>query len=289
MELSKLLFFVSLGLLITASCNNQSMETFDWQGHRGARGERPENTIPAFKYALEQGVKTLEMDVVISADKQVVVSHEPFFNSEICADVPDSLNNIFKLTYAEVKKVDCGTKPNPRFPDQENEPAKKPLLKDVIEQSEAYAQELGRAKPFYNIEIKSRPEWDSIYHPSIDVYADLVVEVIQKAGIEARFTIQSFDDRTLWYLHRRYKDIPLVLLVEDQKSLEEHLVQLNFVPEVYSPYYKLVDANLVEAAHLKGMKVIPWTVNEISDMNEMINAGVDGIITDFPSRSGQFQ
>lgn len=281
----RILAFFALALSVVSGCKNQDMKTFDWQGHRGARGERPENTISAFKYALEQGVKTLELDVVISSDSMVVVSHEPFFNHEICTGFSDSLNNIFKLPYSEIQTVDCGSKKNPRFPDQRNERVSKPLLAEVIKQSESYADQLGRSKPLYNIEIKSRHEWDEIYHPAIDVYAELVLDVIKDAAIDERYTIQSFDNRTLKYLHKAYPYVTLVLLVEDDKSLQQHLDELGFVPEVYSPYYKLVNTELVKEAHREGMKVIPWTVNEKEEMQEMIDAGVDGIITDYPSRS----
>lgn len=275
-----------LGFLLFAflnSCTPTSVKTIDWQGHRGARGEMPENTIPAFMHALSVGVQTLEMDVVISADGLVVVSHEPFFNSEICAEVPDSLNNIYQLSYAEVRQVDCASKQNPRFPNQQNVAASKPLLYEVIEASEAKAKEIGRELPFYNIEIKSRPEWDGVYHPEIGEYSDRVMEVVESSQIGDRYTIQSFDLRTLKYLQKVYPKTKLVLLTEDDTPLEDLLSELEFTPEVYSPYFKLLNSAVVKQAQEKGMKVIPWTVNDTASMKAMIDLGVDGIITDYPS------
>lgn len=275
-----------IGFLLFAllnSCTPTSVKTIDWQGHRGARGEMPENTIPAFLHALSVGVQTLEMDVVISADGLVVVSHEPFFNSEICAEVPDSLNNIYQLSYAGVRQVDCGSKQNSRFPNQQNVAASKPLLQEVIEASETKAKEIGRELPFYNIEIKSRPEWDGVYHPEIGEYADRVMKVIESSQIGDRYTIQSFDLRTLKYLHKVYPKTKLVLLTEDDIPLEDLLGELEFIPEVYSPYFKLLNSAVVKQAQEKGMKVIPWTVNDTTNMKAMIDLGVDGIITDYPT------
>lgn len=275
-----------IGFLLFAllnSCTPTSVKTIDWQGHRGARGEMPENTIPAFLHALSVGVQTLEMDVVISADGLVVASHEPFFDSEICAEVPDSLNNIYQLSYTEVRQVDCGSKQNPRFPNQQNVAASKPLLQEVIEASETKAKEIGRELPFYNIEIKSRPEWDGVYHPEIGEYADRVMEVVESSQIGDRYTIQSFDLRTLKYLHKVYPKTRLVLLTEDYIPFEDLLSELEFIPEVYSPYFKLLNSAVVKQAQEKGMKVIPWTVNDTINMKAMIDLGVDGIITDYPT------
>lgn len=243
----------------------------------------PENTIPAFLHALSAGVQTLEMDVVITADGLVVVSHEPYFNSDICIDIPDSLNNIYKLSYARVSEIDCGSKQNPRFPNQKNEGAVKPLLEEVIEASEAKSRELGRELPFYNIEIKSRPEWDSIYHPEVGEYADRVIKVIEASEIGERYTIQSFDLRALKYLHEFYPNTKLVLLTEEEIPLEKLLKELGFVPEVYSPYYELLNSEIITQAHEKGMKVIPWTVNDTASIKALIELGVDGIITDYPT------
>ncbi len=283
-----------LGLAICA-CNPSQMEeseNFDWEGHRGARGNYPENTTPAFFFALDNGMNTLEMDVVITADSQVVVSHEPFFNEEICAI--DSLNrdslpnNLYKLTYSQISDIDCGSRGNARFPEQTKMSIAKPLLKDVIQAAEEYVTQTQRALPFYNIEIKSQPEWDGEFHPNVEVYADLLMKVVTEAQIEYRLTVQSFDARPLQYVHAKYPDVTLALLVEDSVSAEKHLVQLGFTPNIYSCYYLLVDEAMVKFCKEKGMKLIPWTVNDLKEIKRLKGLGVDGVITDYPALRKEF-
>lgn len=270
---------------------------FDWQGHRGARGVYPENSIPGFLHALDRGVKTLEMDVVITADSQVVASHEPFLSHEICLDqdgesiseAEETEYNIYQLRYEELSRFDCGSKPHPRFPDQQKLPVYKPLLKNVIQEAEQHALETARSLPYYNIEIKSRPQWDGLFHPPVAVYADLVVEAINSAGVTDRASLQSFDKRSLRYLHENWPELTLILLEEDSRQPAEHIRELGFKPAVYSCYYPKVDAALIEYCHQGGMKVIPWTVNETADMERLVKLGVDGIITDYPSRAVRYQ
>lgn len=266
-------------------------EIMDVQGHRGARGLMPENTIPAFIKALELGVKTLEMDAVLSADEQVVVSHDPWINPKICTvvdgeslAVTDTLN-MYRLTFEEIKKYDCGSKGNSDFPNQEKLKTYKPLLKDVIRETEKYSIETGRELPLYNIEIKSRPDWDGKFYDSFQHYTDKVVKVIQEEKIQERTYIQSFDPRVLKYLHRKYPDQKLVMLVEEGLiPADRYLQLLGFYPQVYSPEYTLLNEDEVKRFHQYGMKVVPWTVNKETDMNRMIGFGVDGIITDYPDR-----
>jgi len=259
----------------------------DVQGHRGARGVLPENSIPAFKYALEIGVTTLEMDVVISKDNQVIVSHEPFMSSEICLR-PDgseinkeeaNSHNLYQLSYDDIKNYDCGSKKNHRFADQEKLPVYKPSLRDVV-----FASEKISNKHFYNIEIKSRPEWDSIFHPQVSKYSDLLIEELNSLGILSRTSVQSFDIRTLQYLDKNYPDVSLVYLIQNRDGIEANIDKLGFIPEIYSPYFGLVSQQMRDYCTENKMKLIPWTVNEIEDMEMMIKFSVDGIITDYPLR-----
>lgn len=261
----------------------------DWQGHRGARGDFPENTIPGFIYALDCGMTTLEMDVVISADKQVVVSHEPFFNTEIChfeftyEAGGSSANNMYRFSYDEISKIDCGSKENPNFPNQKKMTVSKPLLKEVIAEAEKHAVKTGRDSPFYNIEIKSTPEWEKHYHPVIEEYSDLLLAACKQGGIMDRLTVQCFDKRPLRYLRSKYPGLSLSLLVEDSISLQEHLELLGFVPTIYSCHYPLVDESVVDFCTEKNMLLIPWTVNEEKDIRALLKLGVDGIISDYPA------
>jgi glycerophosphoryl diester phosphodiesterase len=267
---------------------------FDLQGHRGARGLAPENTLPAFRRALDLGVTTLELDAVISADSQVVVSHEPWMSATICTQPdgtpvpPDSRAqfNLFEMPYARIAQFDCGRRGHSDFPEQEAMPAVKPLLRDVIQMAEAYVDSTGRAPIFYNIETKSQPEGDNTFHPEPDAFAQLLYDVIDQEGITERATIQSFDPRTLRVARDIDPSLSLALLVgRDGGSLVENVDSLGFTPTIYSPNYQLVDAEMVQAAHKRGMELIPWTVNERSDMERLQQLGVDGLITDYPDRA----
>jgi glycerophosphoryl diester phosphodiesterase len=288
---------ICLLALVFFNCTNQKMSSqktmkFDKQGHRGCRGLMPENTVPAMIKALELDVTTLEMDAVITKDRLVVLSHEPFFNHEITTK-PDGtfLNeaeekslNIFAMTYSEVVKYDVGIKPHPRFAEQQKIPAVKPLLSTVIDSAESYCRDHGKPLPFYNIETKTTAATDDIFHPKPELFVDLLMEVVKQKGIEGRVIIQSFDFRTLLYLHKRYPSIKTAMLIEDfdKRTVELQLSDLGFRPSIYSPHFSLATKETIAFCHRKKIDVIPWTVNEVGQMRRLIEAGVDGIITDYP-------
>lgn len=271
-------------------------QNFDIQGHRGCRGLLPENSIEAMKRAIDLGVTTLEMDVVISKDKQVFLSHEPFLSHEICLDknkneiteANERSYNLYQMNYDEIKTCDCGSKIHPRFLDQQKLETYKPLLSDVIYFVEEYISKLQKGdlgkKIYYNIETKSDPKGDGIYHPEPKEFVDLLISVLKNTTISDRVYIQSFDVRTLQYLHQKYPKYKTVLLVENKMSIEENLKTLGFKPNVYSPEFILLDEKKVKLLHKKGIKVIPWTVNKTEDMQKVISYGVDGLITDYPNR-----
>lgn len=286
-------------LLISASCSDRQQTSleFDWQGHRGARGNYPENSIPGFLFAIDQGVKTLELDVVVTADLQVVASHEPFLNHEICLDpsgneIPkDSAHdyNIFQMKYETLKRCDCGKLGHPGFSHQKAVKMSKPLLRDIIASADKHSRETKRPLPHYNIEIKSRPEWDYTFHPPIQEYVDLVIRIVDSMKVAQRVYIQSFDKRSLQHLHNTRPDIPIVLLEEDDHTPQYHLELLGFDPQVYGCYFTKVDKGLVDFCHSRNIKVIPWTVNDPKEIQHLIDLGVDGIITDYPGYISQFK
>src|SRR5690554_6074667 len=252
----------------------------------------PENTMAGFFKALDLGVTTLEMDVVITKDHKVICSHEPWFSHEISLDpdgktfteVEERKHSIYGMSFADTQNFDVGMKSHPRFPDQRNIPATKPLLEDVIQESEKYATDQNRALPFYNIETKCLPETDNIFHPTPNIFSELLLEVIFKTGIADRVIVQSFDIRTLQYLRQKQPLIKLALLVENNFNPRENLIKLGFTPYIYSPDFVLVNDNLIAFCRSKNMKVIPWTVNELDDMKQLISIGVDGLISDFPNK-----
>ena len=266
-------------------------QSFDWQGHRGARGIMPENSLPAFEKALELNVKTLEMDVVISADSLVVVSHDPFFASGFCLDpagnrIPERSReqyNLFQMDYSEIKKYDCGSLGNTRFPDQMKIKVHKPLLTDVFKMAEKYCKDHHRNEIYYNIEIKSQLDWEGTFQPDHTEFCHLVFKTIDAYVPWKRVTIQSFDIRILQYFHKNYPNVRLALLEEFEANAEKSIDALGFEPEIYSPAYRLLRPKTVKWLHDKGIKVIPWTVNSIDEMRALIDMGVDGIITDYPN------
>lgn len=273
------------------------LPTLDLQGHRGARGLMPENTIPAMLKAIDLGVTTLEMDVVISKDHKVVVSHDPYFSDNITT-TPEgthltkkeaSQHLLYQMPYDSIKKYDVGLKLHPDFPRQQKVAVHKPLLSELIDVAESYAAQKGK-KMLYNIEIKSKAGTDNIRHPEPGQFADLLVDVLKEKGMAERTTIQSFDVRALQYVHKQYPDLVLSYLVENSnETLQQQLDKLGFVPQIYSPQYLFVTKELITQCHEKGMKVIPWTPNSIEAINKLISMGVDGIISDYPDLFSQIQ
>ena len=268
-------------------------EAFDKQGHRGCRGLMPENTIPAMINAVGMGVTTLEMDISISKDKKVFLSHEPFFNHEITtkpdggfiAEKDERTFNMYQMNYDDIIKYDVGMKPHPRFPDQQKIKAVKPLLADVFKAVKEYMMTAKRPFPFYNIETKSLPAGDNKYHPLPGEFVELLMKVIKENEMEDYVIIQSFDFRTLQYLHKNYPKIKTAMLVEadNNNSFRKQIKDIGFTPDIYSPDFLLVTPDLIKNCHDLNIKIIPWTVNDKNKLEELKKMGVDGIITDFPN------
>lgn len=278
---------------VSTKPSNMQTKTFDKEGHRGCRGLMPENTLAAMKKAVDLGVTTLEMDAVITKDGEVILSHEPFFNHEITTKSDGSFVkeneekslNIYHMSYADVKTFDVGLKLHPRFPQQQKLAATKPLLSELIDTIKAYCQQKGVALPQFNIETKTQPSTDGIYHPAPAEFVDRLLVVVMEKKMESATIIQSFDFRTLQYLHQHHPHIRTAMLVEDydKRSIDELLNALGFTPTIFSPASVLVTKEVVERCHQKGVKVIPWTVNNVAEMKTLIQLGVDGIISDYPN------
>lgn len=291
-------FFIVIGITMSFSSVSVAqsiidMQQLDKQGHRGCRGLLPENTIPAFLKAIDLGVNTLEMDVVITKDNQVILSHEPFFNHEITtlpngeyvSESNEKTLNIYKMPYSEVMKYDVGLKVHSRFPQQQKMKVYKPLLSTVIDSVEMHAKTNHKQPLFYNIETKIRPQADNIFHPEPKEFVDLMMGVILQKKIEDRVIIQSFDIRSLQYLHQKHPNIKTALLVEafDKKELVKQIEDLGFMPTIYSPAQELVNLKLVQECRVKKIKLIPWTVNDLETIHKFAAMGVDGIISDYPN------
>jgi len=261
------------------------------QGHQGARGIMPENTVRGMLKALDLGVTTLDMDAVITGDGQVILSHEPYFNHEISltpagkaiAFKDEKRYNIFKMNYEEIRKFDVGSKIHPRFPGQQKFKAYKPLLAETIDSVEAYVKQSKLPKPDYNIETSLIRKGDGEFQPEPAVYIELIMAVVKKKKLTKRVIIQSLDIRTLQYLHEKYPEVRTSVMVDEQVNFDENVKLLGFLPTIYSPYSVLVGKGLVDRCHEAGVKIVPWTVNSLKDMKYLIGLGVDGIVTDYPN------
>jgi glycerophosphoryl diester phosphodiesterase len=297
MNRMKKAFVVLLGGLALSAIQPAVAQTpfpaFDTEAHRGGRGLMPENTIPAMKHAIDLRVTTLEMDVLFTKDKKVIVSHDAYIN-HLFSLTPegktftkeDQKNYIiYKMDYSEVKKFDVGSKPHPNFPDQHKMNTYKPLLSELIDSTELYMQQQNVAPMWYNIETKSVEGHDGEWQPAPKAFVKGLMKVLQQKKITQRVVIQSFDKRTLQVLHRSYPYMKTSMLIDDkdQLGLEGNIKALGFTPFVYSPHYKLVDAALVKACKDKGIKLVPWTVNTAEEMARLKALGVDGIISDYPN------
>ena len=276
-------------LLFAAAQIMNAQENIKVHGHRGCRGLLPENTLPAFKKAMEVGVDVLEMDLAVNAEGQLVVSHEPWMNPEICtAPNGDSILNwkehvIYRMSQEEIRAYDCGSKGHPKFREQTPMAVYKPLLSEVVNMvKDSFPR---RAKSVeYNIEIKYVPNWDSLYCPDRETFLSLFIKEVEELGIASQSTLQCFDAEILRMANTRQVSFKLSYLVQNLKSLSRNIDRLGFVPSYYSPYFKMVKRRTVHKARELGVQVVPWTVNEPKDIKKMIKRGVDGIISDYPDR-----
>lgn len=285
---------------------------FDLQGHRGARGLMPENTLPAFSKALSIGVTTLELDVGVTTDGVVVVSHDPSLNPDLTrgADGEWLIDRplIKDLTFSELQAFDVGQlKPGSRiakrFPDQEAvEGTRIPSLEQVFDLVKNSEHQSVR----FNIESKINPlKPENTVDP--DTFARAILSAVENSGLQQQVTIQSFDWRTLQLIQELAPGISTVYLTAQQNWLDNvkseggkasHwtagfvLSDYKSVPamvkaaggHVWSPFYGDLTTSLVTEAQALGLKVIPWTVNDKETMATLIDAGVDGIISDYPDR-----
>lgn len=279
-------------MLLLWGCGAEHMTLPEVHGHRGCRGLMPENTVPAFLKAVELGCTWLEMDVVMTGDGEVLVSHEPWMDHGICRTpqgdsilpVQERTFNIFRMTTAEAQAFDCGTTPQPDFPEQENLPAHKPTLREVVEAVDDLAAEGSVGSISYNIEIKSEPALYGTFQPEPVTFAKAVLAVIEEMNIGDRCILQSFDPAILEAVRELDPSIRLALLVENTDGVEANLKRLSFIPEVYAPALELIDRKAVESVHAADMELVVWTVNGEDAIRNALKLGVDGIISDHPDR-----
>jgi glycerophosphoryl diester phosphodiesterase len=264
-----------LPFLILAALQAAAPSKILVHGHRGARARFPENTLPAFEYAIQQGVDALEMDMAVTKDNVIVISHDPILQGPVCTGAKKSAV-IHELTLAEVRQWDCGAVQNPRFPTQKTVPGTRmPTLDDVF-------QLAGRGKFDYNIETKSFPDQPQ-YTPAPDVFARMVLEKIRHYKLEQRIILQSFDFRTLVAMRKLAPEIRLSALIEKDPRDFTEIVKEAGNAEIISPEFHLVTPAKVAAAHAAGIQVVPWTADTPKDWDMLVQAKVDAIISDDPA------
>ncbi|WP_291015087.1 glycerophosphodiester phosphodiesterase [Hydrogenophaga sp.] len=281
---------------------------FDLQGHRGARGLAPENTLAGFEQALALGVSTLELDVVISADGIPMISHDPMLNPDITRDasgrwLQERNQAIHQLTALELQAWDVG-RINPLsryardFADQVPRDGERiPTLADLFER----VRQLGADRVRFNIETKLRPD-SPVPSATPEAFVRAIVEVVRAHGMERRVNLQSFDWRTLQIAQQLEPEIPTAYLTAqlprfDTVSNGEWTLGLkrdNFesTPDqvasaggkIWSPHHSNLSQTALRRARELRLRVIPWTVNEAADMERLMDWGVDGLITDRPDR-----
>ncbi len=263
---------------------------FEIHAHRGACSFFPENTLPAFLKAVELGVDAIELDLCVSRDRKLVVSHDPFMAPGRCIDpagFPVTAGDrdryrLFGMACADIARFDCG-QVSGDFPRQRRIRAHKPVLEEVFGAVEDRLSEINRPKGVrYNLEVKSWAQGDAILHPEPEEYAGLVCASLERAGVALRVLVQSFDARILREVSRIAPDLALGLLVRGDGDVKDALDRLGFVPDYLNPRYSLVTQELAASLHALGVRVVPWTVNDPAGMRELVGMGVDGIITDVP-------
>lgn len=302
------LWVVVTGALFSREAEASPRADFDVQGHRGARGLEPENTLAGFARALELGVTTLEIDVGVTRDGIVVVAHDSFVNPKLCLTpsgdplVMERGPLLKHLDFREIQAFDCGSlNPDPeRFsePPRVNRPgASMPALRDVIR----LAAKLGDSKVRFNVEVKTNPgNQDSV---GIEPFVAAVLDVLRDERVVERATVQAFDWRVLEQAKRAEPSLhTAALLYEidpkwqagfDAEKLGGVLGLLKAADayvDAFSPHWKLVvpgedfAGSTVSEYQAAGFSVVPWTVNDPAPMRRLIALGVDGIITDYPDR-----
>lgn len=248
-------------------------------GHRGSRGTHPENTLPAFEEAISAGAEVLELDMHLTLDDVVVVSHDPTLTGKMCKDPKGrplkKPLQIRKTKLKDLKKYDCGSIRNEKFPEQTLVP-KTPIatLDEVLTL---------RAQKGPKIELNIETKMDGENIPAPDLFVSKVLEVLRKFGAVEAAILQSFDFRTLEAAKKLEPKLRLSCLFDEkEKDVCNRTAQIG--AQFVSPHFSLVNSEEVKVCHSKGLKIVPWTLNEESQWTAAISAGVDGIITDYPRK-----
>lgn len=297
---------------------------FNLQGHRGARGLKPENTLPSFEAALDAGVSSIETDVHLTRDGVPVLCHDPILNDTVSAflrDDVEALVPVSRMTLEQVRQVVVARNPDPgRFPDQDStvtpmadyfaithslHPYATPTLADLFAFIEFYAEsplghewvdarqrEVAR-KLRFDLELKRVPfEPETVGDGFDGVTAGLlerrVVEEVVKAGLVQRTVVRSFDHRSVRAIREIEPALTTAVLIANTAPASPVSLVRDAGASVYCPDYRFLDVATVRALHDAGVPVLPWTVNRPEDWQRLVAWGVDGITTDYPDRLAEW-
>jgi len=289
----KRILFALLALsLIQCSSPKSSAPGIDLQAHRGGAGLMPENTFTSMKNALDMRINTLEMDLQITSDGKVVVSHDNYFHPR-CAIRPDGTpvqqgepkEYIHTMPYDSAAKYEVGLKPTDKWPEKALISEHVPLASELLDFTEQYAKDNGIPLPGYNIEIKSRTgEGEGTLWPDYVEFCDTCIPLLLSKNLGERLIVQTFDPRSMEYIHEKWPEVILSYLTEKDPDIEAILATISFQPQWWSPNYAAITPENVAFCHKRGIKVVPWTVDEPEDIRRMADCGVDAIISNYPDR-----
>ena len=283
--MKKVLVLLSFAALL---CGCKEKPFIDVQAHRGGAGLMPENTIPAMKNALDMDVNTLEFDLQLSQDGQVVVSHDNYFHPRYSTrpdgtliQEEDPKEYLYTMPYDSIAKYDVGLRHVDRWPTQQKMAVVKPLASDLIDFTESYAK-----KPVnYNIEIKSWPGvGEGLLWPDYKTFCDVCIPLLLSKNLGDRLIVQCFDTRSLEYIHEKWPDVILSFLTEPEEGTDAEAImaKLSFTPQWWSPESSEVTPENVAWCHERGIGVVPWTVDDPAEMKRLVACGVEAIISNYP-------
>ena len=284
-------------IIVTSPSGQKWTEEYDMskyvdvQAHRGGAGLKPENTLNSMTNAIKLGVNTLEMDMQVSGDGKVVISHDPYFHPRYSTrpdgtlvGVKDPKEYLFRMPYDSIARYDVGMRPNDVWPNQSKEPAIKPLASVLIDSVEHFTALHGYSPMRYNIEVKSKAgKGEGKDWPDYKQFVDVCIPLLLSKNLGDRLVVQCFDVRALNYMHEKYPQLKLSYLVDkNDGDFDTYMSKLTFVPVWLSPETSMVSKELVDKCHSMGIKVVPWTVDTAEEIRRIIDCGTDAIISNYP-------
>lgn len=273
-------------VLLLFTCTHLHAQSLQIFAHRGFRGLHTENTLEAFKKSLHY-THFLEMDVMISKDMKVVVTHDPILHEklyvhDIKKDSTLYQQRIYDLNYNEIELYKLGFKKSKGFENQENFVSTIPLLENVLKETQSYASKHNLEEPHYFIETKITEKTDGVNHPDPKVVVELLIKVLKENVKPSQVIIQSFDPRTLSYISKHYPEYKTCLLDKKKQLLSVYLKELDFRPDYFSPNFYQITSELIEESKKYQIPLMGGNTNNKQEIDQMYQMGIHQIISDYP-------